>query len=88
MQIVERYDIGNAVICDLCGTDYTNSLAVGGFLFCSTGVCPACVPRFEAKIIKHNEQRYIKARAQQFETFKDFSLRMREGNNKVTIYQG
>ena len=79
------FDVGNVVICDSCGKDYTDSDAVGGLLFVSNGVCPECVPNFEAGAKKFNEEQHIRARANDGETFRAFILRMRAGNNKVII---
>lgn len=82
---VQEFDIGNTVVCDLCNADYTNSDDKGGFLFMSKGVCPKCAPRFEAEAKKYNEEGFIKARAKPEQTFRDFILELRGGNNKVTI---
>jgi hypothetical protein len=79
------FDIGDTVICDFCGKDYTDSDAVGGMLFSSNGVCPDCIPGFEGKVKKYHEEQYIRARAKPDETFKHFVLRIRGGNNKVII---
>jgi hypothetical protein len=85
MKTVETFDIGDTVLCDLCNADYTNSEAKGGFLFGSKGVCPDCAPRFEAKAKEYGEADFIKARALPDETFKAFVLRIRGGNNTVTV---
>lgn len=79
-----EFDIGNTVVCDLCDKDYTNSDAVGGFVFESKGVCPECAPNFMQTIAKYGED-YIRARANPQETYRDFILRVRNGNNKVRI---
>jgi hypothetical protein len=42
-----EFDIGNTVVCDLCDENYTNSDAVGGFVFESKGVCPKCASMAE-----------------------------------------
>jgi hypothetical protein len=38
--------VGNIVICDACNTDYTNSNATGGMIFCSWAICPVCEPKW------------------------------------------
>lgn len=81
----EVFDVGEQVWCDLCGEEYTNSDAVGGLLFGSKAVCPKCEPRMSASIAQYNEQHYIRGRAEEGETFKDFCLRLRGGDNNVTI---
>jgi hypothetical protein len=89
MELKEEWDIGDTVICDTCGVDFTNapeSQEKGGMLFGSNGVCPRCAPRMEKDAIKYGEQGYIKARAGADETFKDFIVRIRNGNNKVKFY--
>lgn len=83
--IIETFDIGDHVECDLCSEDFTNSDAKGGYLFLSKGVCPTCAPGFLADIQRYNEERYVKARAEPGETFKAFIMRVRNGNNTVTI---
>ena len=84
MKIVE-FDIGNTVQCDGCGEDYTDSDAIGGVLFGSKGYCPKCAPRLLEDAKKYGEEQYIRDRARNFETFRDFIMRIRGGNNKVRI---
>lgn len=84
MKTVE-FDIGNLVLCDICDKDYTLDDAVGGFIFQSKGVCPDCVPRFLASVKKYGEEKFIRAKAQEGEPFREFIIRMRGGNNKITI---
>jgi hypothetical protein len=83
-----EFDIGNLVLCDLCDKDYTFSDATGGFVFESKGVCPDCAPEFMKKIEKYHEQRFIRGVAGANEPYRDFILRMRGGNNKITISGG
>lgn len=78
-------DIVDIVVCDLCNTDYTDSALKGGFLFGSKGVCPVCAPRFEGEVHACGEGRYIRGRAEPGETFKAFVLRIRAGNNTVSV---
>jgi hypothetical protein len=83
-----QFDIGNLVICDICDKDYTHSNACGGFLFQSKGVCPDCAPRFLASVKRYGEESFIRSYAADGETFRDFILGERGGNNKVTISGG
>lgn len=84
-EAVQVFDIGDHVECDLCSKDFTDSDAKGGYLFLSKGVCPDCAPRFEADVKRCDEERYIRDRARPGETFKAFIMRVRGGNNTVTI---
>ena len=84
---VEVFDIGNHVECDVCSKDFTDSEAKGGFVFSSKGVCPDCSKNFLESVKEYGEERYIKAVAMPEETFRDFILRMRNGDNTVTITQ-
>jgi hypothetical protein len=82
---VEIFDIGEHVECDLCSKNFTNSDAIGGFLFESKGVCPDCSEKFLKSVKEYGEEQYIKEYAKPDETFKDFILRIRDGNNMVTF---
>jgi hypothetical protein len=81
----QTFDIGDTVLCDLCGEDYTLSDAKGGILFSSKGICPTCAPRIETDAIAFGETRFIIARAEPDETFASFIRRIRNGNNTITI---
>ena len=70
-------DPGDEVLCDLCNEGYEDSDEKGGFLFSSNAVCPKCAPRFEKSAKEHGEEQYIKARAKDGETFRDFVYRIR-----------
>lgn len=85
MKKVETIDIGDSVVCDICNEDYTGSDEPGGFLFSLNGVCPKCAPRFEKSAREFNEEGFITARALPGESFWHFILRMRGGDNTVTI---
>jgi len=78
-------DIGDTVLCDFCNEDFTNSDALGGLLFQSKGVCPTCEPEFMANVKKHGEERFIRDKPLEFESFRAFILRIRGGNNTVTV---
>lgn len=68
---------GIAVLCDLCGEDYTNSDDKSGYIFANKAVCPKCADRFMESIKHHNEEQYITLRANKDESFRDFVYRVR-----------
>lgn len=70
----EAHELGDSVICDLCGTDFTGSDEKGGFLFGSKAVCPRCAINFEKTVIKYGETHYITQRAAPNQTFVDFVI--------------
>ena len=84
---IDVFDIGNHVECDLCSKDFTNSDAVGGFLFSGNGVCPECSEGCLVDIEKYHEEKYIRAMADPDETFRDFILRLRDNDNSVIIIE-
>lgn len=53
-------DVGDDVICDICGEDWTNRPESGGFLLLSKGVCPDCAPRLMESVKKYHEEWSIK----------------------------
>jgi len=80
-----QLDIGDRVRCDDCNKDFSDSEEVGGVLFGSKGYCPDCAPKLLELARKYNEENYIRARAHPGESFRDFILRIRGGNNLVTV---
>jgi len=78
-------DIGASVICDACDADYTLSDATGGMLFGGYGICPQCAPVWESSAETYKERHHIKARAAPGEEFRAFIMRVRGGNNTITI---
>lgn len=81
----EELDIGNTVICDDCGGDYTHSTAKGGILVDRKGICPTCTPEWLRLLASYHEEDHIRARANEGEEFRAFILRIRGGNNTVRI---
>ena len=79
-------DIGDSVICDWCGEDYTESDAQGGLLFGSKACCPECAPRVEASAKRFNEDYDIRGRCPDGMTFKDWVLQLRGGENTIKVY--
>jgi ribosomal protein S27AE len=83
---IEIIDIGNAVICDMCDADYTNSDEKGGFLFGRKAVCPKCAEETMANIVKFHEQRHISGLCPSTKSFRDWVLQdLRNGNNIIKI---
>jgi len=78
-------DIGNKVVCDICDCDYTECDDEGGFMFESKAVCPNCSAMFMEGVTKYHEEQYIRSVANPGESFRDFVLRMRNGNNVISI---
>ena len=68
----EKIGVGTLVICDKCDGDFTDSPAVGGFIFGSYAYCPNCAPMALANIRSYNEEGYIKARCPEGKSFADF----------------
>ena len=84
----EIIDYGRIVLCDDCGTDYTNRDDVGGLLFQSKALCPDCVPQRERQIAKYHEERFVKARCPLGLPFRVWVLQLRGGDNRVRILTG
>ena len=78
-------DIGNTVLCDFCDKDYSDSDAIGGLLFESKAVCPECERKTRESIKNYNEEHFIRAEPKPGETFRDFVLRIRNGNNTISV---
>lgn len=78
-------DIGNRVLCDACNKDYTDSDARGGILFGSKAICPECTPRWLHDARAYGEESHVRNQAMPGEMFREFVLRIRDGNNKVSV---
>lgn len=83
----EKVLVGRDVVCDVCSEDWTDELESGGFLFGSYGYCPDCAPRGLETIKKYNEERYIRARCEEGESFADFIRRMRGPDAYIRVSQ-
>ena len=64
--------LGDIVICDTCGKDYTNSDEKGGIEFGSKAVCPKCTPGFLKSAKKFNEENHIKRRCPDDKSFAEW----------------
>lgn len=78
-------DVGNLVVCDVCGDDCTDSSESGGFIFGSYAYCPKCAVKGMQSIKKYNEERMIRAVCPTHSSFPDFVRAYRGGNNLITI---
>ena len=54
--------VGDSVICDLCGIDWTDTDTTGGFMLAGQAVCPQCAPGIEERAIEEAEDDLIKDR--------------------------
>ncbi len=86
-KILEQIDIGNAVVCDCCNEDFTNSDEQGGFIMTARGVCPRCEPRMRASLKKYNEEHHIISECPPGMSHREYILRSRGGDNKITLYE-
>lgn len=72
-------DVGNSVICDFCGEDWTGRPETGGFLFQSKAVCPDCAKRMLPNIKQYNEEHFIRARCPEGASFYNWVLSLTKG---------
>jgi hypothetical protein len=73
-------DFGSHVLCDFCNEEHSaDKTAIGGVLHGTYALCPKCV---EYSDLKPSQ---IRARAAAMETFHAFVMRIRDGNNTMTI---
>lgn len=79
----EVIDIGDAVVCDFCNADYTDSEESGGVLIGSFAVCPRCAPDALRSADKHGEP--VDAVCPPDKSFKEWVLELRGGDNTIRI---
>lgn len=77
--MIEEIFIGDEVVCDFCNDDYTDSEDRGGFLIGSYAVCPKCAEKYRA------DYPVVDERCRDDETFKQFVMRIRNGNNSIFV---
>ena len=82
---IEVFDLGDSVICDICGADYTTSNESGGFLFGSYAYCPKCAVESLKTIHQYNEQKYIKEFCPPNLSFREWCLQLRAGENTIRM---
>lgn len=79
-------DNGDRVECDVCSELFLEGdTRTGGFLFGSYAYCPACAERSLPRIRSYNEVGHIKLWCPDGMTFREWCLRLRNGNNTVRI---
>ena len=78
-------DIGDTVLCDGCNKNWTGSDESSGFIFGSYAYGPCCAERMMETIKKYDEEKYIRAACRDGESFWQFVLRYRKGDNTVKI---
>jgi hypothetical protein len=71
--------VGDIVVCDFCGQDYTQSDALGGLIFGSYAICEKCSPKVA------NESSRIRARCPAGKSFADFVREYRGPNSAITV---
>lgn len=83
----EVFEVGDSVVCDACGKDFTESDRTGGFLFETKAYCPECASRSIDRIRAYNEERFIRERCPHDLSFADWvrKMRYRTGNDKIVI---
>lgn len=82
---IQEFNLGNDVVCDVCGKDWTNRTESGGFVFGSYGYCPECAVRGERKIRESGEEGYIRARCPEGVSFAEFIRTYRGGDGIMQI---
>ena len=81
----EPVPVGDFVICDVCGRDYTGAPNSGGFIFGSNAYCPLCAARALPSIRVHGEQRYIRASCAPDQSFADFVRAYRGAHATIRV---
>jgi hypothetical protein len=80
---IETRHVGEVVVCDACNDDYTDSTDSGGFLFGSHAYCPKCAKRSIERIKGYGEEKYIKDYCPEGMSFRDWCLKLRNGDNTI-----
>lgn len=75
--VIIELDVGEDVLCDFCGGDFTKSDAIGGLLFCGKAVCPSCAPETEADAKDYDEEPFITARCPEGKIFAEWVRELR-----------
>jgi hypothetical protein len=69
--------IGNTVICDYCGEDYTDKPDVGGLILSGNAICPECSKQVMEDVKRYKEEDYISAYCPPETSFADFVRKYR-----------
>ena len=81
-------EIGKNVACDICNYDFTDSDDSGGFLFETFAYCPKCASESLARIQSYGEEQYIKGYCPEGMSFREWVLKLRNGDNTIKIISG
>lgn len=68
----ETVKVGRLVVCDDCNEDWTDSETSGGLIFELKAICPNCAPLWIKEISRHDEERFVRARCPDNQSFADF----------------
>lgn len=60
MEVIE-IEMGQRVLCDFCGDDWSDSRQSGGLLFQSKATCPTCEPKIRKSAVEYGEEQFIRA---------------------------
>ena len=85
---IERIEIGDLVLCDICNKDWTTETQTGGMLVQSKGVCPDCSPKYRCDLIKYEEQYLIRAICPPETSFADWIRSLRGPEATIEIRAG
>lgn len=80
--------IGDAVLCDFCNVDYTESAESGGFILAGNAVCPKCAPNVMRDARVADELHVITHRCPADKSFGDFIRAYRGPDAAITITAG
>lgn len=78
-------DLGEVVVCDICGNDYTGKQDSGGFIFGSYAYCPQCAASRIKDIRRFNEEHMIRARCPEGKSFAEFVINYRGRGATISI---
>lgn len=79
-------DLGDRVFCDSCGEEWTGRQESGGLLFGSKAFCPVCAPSMLEKIMHYHEERYIRGTCPPDQSYWQWCLKLRGGNNTIKVF--
>jgi hypothetical protein len=82
---ITEINAGNAVNCDICNRDYTDSDEKGGFIFSTYAYCPVCAMESLQRIIGYGEEKFITHWCPKDKTFREFVMDYRGGDGIIKI---
>jgi len=65
-------DVGDNVICDICGENYTDLPDSGGIVFGYRACCPICAPEMEERAKFYHEEEHLGASCPEGMSFADW----------------